>query len=56
MFKSNIPWSDVMGSVEFFDSNIGSTGDVHDSPVPAAAAAKQTKNESMFTFGIFLNK
>lgn len=37
------PWSDVMLSVEFCDSNWGSTGDVHDNPVPAAAAAIHTK-------------
>lgn len=36
------PCSLVMAIVEFGDFNSSNTGDVHDKPVPAAAAAKQT--------------
>lgn len=39
-----------MLSVEFCDSNCGSTGDVHDNPVPAAAAAIHTKIIVIFLF------
>lgn len=40
----HVPCSLVIKIVEFDDCNWTKTGDVHDKPVPAAAAHKQTVN------------
>lgn len=44
MTTYDLPCSFVTVNVEFPDSNTLMTGDVHDKPVPAAAAAKHTAN------------
>lgn len=38
----HVPWSFVIGIFELDAFSWSNTGDVHDNPVPAAAAPKQT--------------